>query len=232
MRKIAIFMFSHSTTIAKPWAQAGIDCYMFDVKHGEDHGKMNTQYKGTIYTYGGNIQDNRKLLGELCRKNKVLLIGAFPPCTDVAFVGGGWFEKKALKDAFFWAKSMELFYHAVFLADFYNIPYFAENPKTMIMHLYKRPDFRFNPCDYGGYLSKKHQHRYFPHIYPGRDSYNKETWIWCGNGFKIPKKKRIEPIAKQFPGSKLWGNYEKTQEIKCVTPEGFSQAVFKANWKK
>lgn len=233
MRKIAIFLFSKSITIAKPWAQAGIDCYLFDVAHGEDRGAVHNQFKGTIFTYGGRVQEHRTLMGKLCRTNKVLLIGAFPPCTDLAFSGTPFFMKKALKDAFFWAKAMELYFYGVYLADFYTIPYFCENPKSMIMHFDRRPDHTFDPYEYGGYLPKNHHHAYFPNIYPNRDAYTKKTWIWCGNGFVMPPKKPVEPLERVFPGwTKVSGTSAKAKEIRSVTPEGFSKAVFVANYKR
>lgn len=231
MKPIAIFLYSKSVTIAKPWARAGVDCYLFDVQHGEDRGTAYRRFKGTIYTYGGKVQQHRKLLGQLCRNNRVLLIGAFPPCTDLAFSGARFFMQKSLKDSFYWAKAMELYWYPILLADFFNIPFFCENPKSMIMHFDRKPDFKFNPNDYGGYLPKQHTHRYFPHIYPGRDAYAKETWIWCGNGFVIPDKKPVPVIATTFPAwNKVSGTSDRAKEIRSVTPEGFAVAVFKANY--
>lgn len=184
--------------------------------------------------HGGDIRQHRKLSGELCRNNKVVLIGCFSPCTDLAIAGARHFESKAMNDAMFWAKAMELYYIAVDLAMFYDLPYFCENPMSMISTINRKPDFKFNPCDFGKYLPKEHKHCLYSDIYPGRDAYNKTTWIWYGNGFIPPVKKPIEPVSKDYPGwKKLGGKSERTNErtkqIRSVTPEGFSLALFKSN---
>jgi len=230
-KDIAIFLFSKSFTIAAPWAHAGVDCHLFDMKHDADYGHHFGGFNGSIVAYGGRIQDQRKRLGYLCRENNVLIIGSFPPCTDVAISGAKHFEKKALNDAMVWAKSMELYYHGVLLADFFNIPYFSENPMSMISTLDRKPDFKFHPYEYGGYLSESHQNRMYPDIYPSRDAYKKETWIWTGNGFVMPTPIPVVPVSDDYPGwSRLGGKSERTKEIRSTTPEGFSNAVFEANY--
>lgn len=180
--------------------------------------------------HGGDIRQHRKLLGELCRNNEVVLIGCFSPCTDLAIAGARHFESKALNDAMFWAKAMELYYIAVDLAMFYDLPYFCENPMSMISTIDRKPDFKFNPCDFGKYLPEDHKHCLYSDIYPARDAYNKMTWIWYGNGFIPPVKKPIDPVSKDYPGwKKLGGKSERTKQIRSVTPEGFSLALFKSN---
>ncbi|SMC46058.1 hypothetical protein SAMN04488524_0592 [Pedobacter africanus] len=226
MKDIALFLYSKSEIMAKPWADSGIECHLFDMG-------MPDSRNGNIIKWGGDLRMRRKQLGELCRNNNVLVIACFSPCTDLAVAGARHFEKKALNDSMFWAVAMGLYWHGVFLADFFNIPYFCENPKTMITTLDDRkPDFKFHPCDFGGYLPEGHQHCLFPEIYPGRDAYNKETWIWCGNGFVPPVKIPVSPVSNDYPGwAKLGGKSERTKEIRSVTPEGFAKAVFVANYK-
>jgi len=233
MKPIVIFLFSKTFTIARPWAEAGFECHLFDAAHGSDNGAVAVNSNGRIITYGGDIREQRKTLGALCRHNDVRLIGSFSPCDDLALCGTKHFEKKSLNDAMFWAKAMELFHHGVFLADYFNIPYFSENPKSMITTFHRKPDFKFHPCNYGGYLPAEHKHLYYPEIYPGRDAYKKETWIWCGNGFVIPEKKHVIPISNDYPGWKLLGGKnDRVKNIRSVTPEGFSRAVFEANYKQ
>jgi hypothetical protein len=224
-KKIAIFLFSKSEIIAKPWADKGIECHLFDIK-------LEDSKNGNIIKWGGDINNRRKLLGELVRENECVLIGCFSPCTDLAISGARHFEKKALNDSFFWAKAMGLYWHGVFLADFFNIPYFCENPMSMISSLDRKPDFKFHPHEFGQYLPEGHTHCLYPDIYPGCDAYKKETWIWHGNGFVPPVKRPVEPVGNNYPGwSKLGGKSERTKEIRSVTPEGYSIAVFEANFK-
>lgn len=224
MKQIAIFLYSKSKIIAQPWADAGIECHLFDIL-------LTDKVEGNFHFHGGDINNHRRLLGQLCRENKCVIIGCFSPCTDLAISGARHFEKKALNDSMFWAKSMSLYYHGVFLADFFGVPYFCENPMSMISSLDRKPDFKFHPHEFGQYLTEDHTHCLYPDIYPGCDAYKKETWIWCGNGFVPPLKKPVVPVGNNYPGwSKLGGKSERTKMIRSVTPEGFSKAVFEANF--
>lgn len=223
---IAIFLYSKSKIIAEPWSNAGIDCHCFDLN-------TTTRKEGNIYYHGGDVRKKRKVLGELCRNNEVVFLGSFTPCTDLALSGAKHFEKKSLNDALFWAKAMELVMIGVDLAEYFDIPYFIENPKSMISTLWRKPDYIFHPYMFGGYLPQDHQHNLFPEIYPGRDAYNKTTWLWVGNGFVMPTSLPVEPVESNYPGfSKLGGKSERTKEIRSVTPEGFSKAVFEANYER
>jgi hypothetical protein len=180
--------------------------------------------------HGGDIRNKRKQLGDLCRNNQVVLIGCFSPCTDLAIAGARHFESKALNDSMFWAKAMELYYIGVDLANFFDIPYFCENPMSMISTLDRKPDFKFHPHEFGKYLPENHKHCLYPEIYPGCDAYKKETWIWFGNGFVPPVKMSIDPVSNDYPGwKKLGGKSERRKEIRSVTPEGFSKALFESN---
>jgi hypothetical protein len=224
MKDIAIFLYCESDTMALPWAENGVECHLFDLMNPE------TQ-KGNIHYHGGYIQDRRRLLGKLCRENNVLAGISFTPCNDMSVAGAKHFEKKALNDAYFWAKAYELTCIGVDLFEFFGIPYMVENPKTVLATLWRSPDHVFNPYEYGGYLTPDHQHRYYPDIYPPRDAYHKETWIWTGNGFRMPKKIPVPPAEKAFPGfKKLGGKSERTKQIRSVTPEGFAKAVLLANY--
>lgn len=223
MKKIAIFLYSKSEIMARPWADSGIECHLFDLG-------LTDSVEGNIIKNGGDLRNKRKFLGELCRNNEVVLIACFSPCTDLSIAGARHFEKKALNDAMFWAKAMELYFIGVDLATFFNIPYFCENPMSMISTIDRKPDFKFHPHEFGQYLPEGHTHCLYPEIYPGCDAYKKETWIWCGNGFIPPIKKPVPAVSKDYPGwVKLGGKSERTKEIRSVTPEGFAKAVFQAN---
>lgn len=225
MKDIAIFLYSKSKIIAQPWADAGIECHLFDW-HTE------SRIEGNMVFHGGDIRQKRKFLGKLCRENNVVFMGSFTPCTDLAISGARHFEKKATEDAYFWAKAMELVFIGVDLAEYFGLPYFIENPMSMISTLWRKADFTFDPYQFGGYLPEGHTHSLFPEIYPGRDAYHKTTWIWCGNGFVVPEKLPVLPVGTDYPGfKKLGGKSERTKEIRSCTPEGFATAIFQANYK-
>lgn len=204
-KPIAIFLYSASDLIAKPWADAGVECHLFDLEKRTD--------KQNIIYHSGDLRRKRKELGRLVRDNDCKIIGSFTPCTDLAVSGARHFSEKAKKDALFWAKAMELVFIGLDLAEFFDIPYFIENPKSMISSILGRsPELRFDPWMYGAYLPIGHTHNLFPEVYPSRDAYNKETWIWCGNGFKIPQFSPVDPVEKAFPGfSKMGGGWKQNQ---------------------
>jgi len=75
---------------------------------------------------------------------------AFPPCTDVAVSGARWFRDKGIGSVI---RSLQLFEAAVRLAEWTAAPYLIENPVSTVSTSWRKPDFTFNPCDYGGYIT-------------------------------------------------------------------------------
>ncbi|MCZ0611769.1 DNA cytosine methyltransferase [Escherichia coli] len=156
----------------------------------------------------------------------------FPPCDDLAVSGAAWFSVKREKDPHFQVKAA---YNAKIvekLADMHNVPWMVENPVGVLSTLWRKPDFIFNPCDYGGYLPEDDKHPAFPEYIASRDAYTKKTCIWCGNGFKQPI---FRPVSlTDEPGNsqqhrKLGGKSKRTKMIRSLTPRGFARAVFLAN---
>jgi len=99
-------------------------------------------------------------------------------------------------------------------------PYMVEHPVTCLVSIphIGEPNFKFDPNDYG-------------------DPYTKETWLWTGNGFRMPpvikpgdmfdKPTWVEPTE----GSKmhLMAPSENRANLRAATPPGFARAVFEAN---
>jgi len=92
-----------------------------------------------------------------------------------------------------------------------------ENPVSTLSTYWRKPDYMFDPCDYGRYLD------------PPGDAYTKKTCLWVGNGFVMPPKKPVPPVEgskiHRMPPSKDRGY------LRSVTPMGFAEAVFQANAK-
>lgn len=118
------------------------------------------------------------------------------------------------------------------LANMYNVPWMVENPVGVLSTLWRKPDFIFNPCAYGGYLPEDDKHPAFPEYIADRDAYTKKTCIWCGNGFKQPLFRPV-PMPDEWEDSKqhakLGGKSKRTKMIRSLTPRGFARAVFLAN---
>lgn len=218
-----IGLFSKSNIIAKPWAEVGVECHLFDLQEGQD--------EENIIHHTGDVKDHFSVIRDLVRTTEVQFVAGFPPCTDLAVSGAKHFESKAKNDAFFWAKAMELVYLSRDIGELSGAPYFIENPKSMISTLWRKKDFSFDPCDFGGYLPVEHINALYPEMYPSQDTYLKETWVWVGGGFRMPNTNPVDPVSQEFPGfRKLGGKSERTKELRSVTPEGFARAVFQANY--
>ena len=108
-----------------------------------------------------------------------------------------------------------------------------ENPVGKLSTLWRKPDHKFHPCDYGGYIHVKDEaHPAFPDIILASDAYNKQTCLWTGNGFVMPEALPVDPIGNDNPGwKKLGGKSARTKLIRSLTPRGLAIAVWLANSK-
>lgn len=234
--KKAVFLFDYTGIMALPWADAGYICYCFDDQHPvgatpSDHPNIINVGLWFIdkfaFPYGErkNIERVKRFTG-----NDVSFVFGFPECTDLTVAGARHFESKRKKNPRFQLEAMQLVKLVMLVGEEYKCPYGLENPVGVISTMWRKPDFRFHPCDYAGYLPEDDIHPFYPEIYPTRDRYNKNTCIWHDNGFIEPDKKRLEPLSKHNPGwKKCGGKSTKTKNIRSATPRGFAQAVFEAN---
>ncbi len=132
-------------------------------------------------------------------------VAAFPPCTHLAVSGARWFRGKGLAIL---AESMLLFHRAAAICEWSGAPYLIENPVSVASTHWRRPDHVFDPCDYG-------------------DPWTKRTCLWSGGGFRMPAKRRVEPVL----GSRVHRLPPSADRaaLRSETPPGFVRAVFEAN---
>ena len=236
IQKKAVFLFDYTGIMAKPWADAGYLCYCFDGQHPKgvtpgDHVNILNIGLWFIDQFAfpsgelKNLERIKRFTG-----GGVSFVFGFPECTDLTVAGARHFEKKRKKNPKFQLEAMQLVKMVELVGDGLDCSWGIENPVGVISTMWRKPDFKFNPCDYSGYLSEDDEHPLYSGIYPKRDLYNKNTCIWHGNGFIEPVKKRVEPLFKDNPGWKFCGGKSlKTKNIRSATPRGFAQAVFEAN---
>jgi hypothetical protein len=208
MSDAAIFLCSRTANMALPWAAAGVECWCVDTQHSI----RREHVQGNIRFVWGDVRSWRPPEGL-----NILFVAAFPPCTQDAVSGARDFETKGgmmLRD------SLELFESARMAAAWSGAPYMVEHPATCLASIphIGPPDFKFHPNDYG-------------------DPYTKETWLWTGNGFRMP------PIVKPgdmfdaptwvepSEGSKMHRLAPSADRanIRAATPMGFATAAFFAN---
>ena len=142
----------------------------------------------------------------------VVFTAAFPPCTHLAVSGAAWFKGKGLHAL---SESIELFARSADICEHVGAPYLIENPVSTISTYWRKPDHKFDPCDYAGYEGGED------------DLYTKKTCLWTGHGFVMPEPRRLEPTQ----GSKLHllPPSPERANLRSATPKGFAQAVFEAN---
>lgn len=198
---IAIFLFNLTDAMPQPWAEAGYLCYCIDMQHPRGAKRV-----GNYVHVGADIHR------WIAPRGDVAFACAFPPCTDLAVSGARWFKNKGL---YALADSIALFARARDILEESGSPWMIENPVSTISTYWRKPDYAFNPCDYGGYAGGE------------GDAYTKKTCLWTGGGFVMPDPRRIDPTH----GSKMHllpPNAERAN-LRSATPRGFARAVFEAN---
>lgn len=201
---IVVSLFDRTGNMVAPWTDTGFLCYCVDIAH-----PAGEHRDGNVIRVGA---DAREWLPPYA---PISILFAFPPCTHVAASGARWFKDKGLGSLI---EALQLFDAALRLAEWTNAPYMIENPVSTVSTYWRAPDYTFDPCDYGGYIS------------PSGDAYTKRTCLWTGNGFAMPETRCVVPFERskmhRMPPSK------ERAALRSATPMGFARAVFEANHKQ
>jgi hypothetical protein len=231
----AIFLFDYTGIMAKPWADAGYLCYCFDGQHPQG---VNFTNHDNVLTVG--MRFSNEVTGDLsfydvgkisdiCGEGISFVFG-FPECTDLAVSGAAHFARKRDNNPYFQDEAMTLVRLVEFVGNTYGCPWALENPVSVISTMWRKPDYKFHPFEYGGYLPVDDVHPIYPEYIKPQDAYPKKTCIWSGNGFVMPKKIPVD-VEPGFSDQhkKLGGKSLKTKNIRSATPRGFAQAVYEHN---
>lgn len=190
--------------MVRPWAEAGHVCIAVD--HAHEGVSVEDVGDGTIVYVEADVNDYD------APDVDYAAAFAFPPCTDLAVSGARWFQEKglsALSEAIGNVAACQELFAGL------DCPWMLENPKSTLSTHWRKPDHRFNPFEYTGYTSRD-------------ESYSKETWLWTGNGFRMPvplgvdESEADDRIHTMSPG-------EDRSEKRSETPMGFARAVFLAH---
>lgn len=233
MRGVALFMYDYTGTAARPWADAGYHCYCFDIQHDPQADIASDFAGGGRITFRHADLHSRSVLADIAREfmGQAVFLAGFPVCTDLAVSGAAHFEGKREVNPLFQVEAADHAKWCGYLADALDVPFFVENPVSALSTLWRKPDYTFDPWQYGGYISEDAvDHPTWPEYIAPRDAYPKKTCLWTGGGFRMPRPKpvQVEPgYSRQH--KLLGGKSQKTKNIRSATPRGFSQAVFEAN---
>ena len=188
----------------RPWAEAGYECWIVD-----------TQHRAGV----GPLRDGvRKVGADVTRwipPVPVRFAMAWPPCDHLTISGARWFKGKGLDSL---ADSLRVVAACARICEATGAPYLIENPVGTLSTYWRQPDFKFDPCEYAGYLED-----------PSGEAYTKKTCLWTGGGFRMPPKRPVPPSL----GSKTltYGPGPNRKNLRSATPGGFARAVFLANVK-
>ena len=231
---IVLSLYDFTGEALKPWAEAGYTCHAFDIQHSLIEPVVQAFDGGGSITYNFADLHDHNWLNAIQSEfgDKPVVFGmAFPVCTDMAVSGAAHFKRKAEVNPFFQADAVG---HATSVARMFNgmaIPYFIENPVSVLATLWRKPDHRFHPYEYGGYISyAEADHPRWPEYIAPRDAYPKKTCLWTGGGFVMPVKSAV-PVEKGHSRQhlKLGGKSQRTKDIRSATPRGFAIAIYEAN---
>ena len=231
---IVISLYDFTGEALKPWAEAGYSCYAYDIQHPDNEPRGVTYESGGCITYlHADLHDHNTLNAiQSWFADKPVVFGmAFPVCTDMAVSGAAHFKRKAEANPSFQDEAVS---YAVWCARLFNslhVPFFVENPVSVLATKWRKPDHSFHPYEYGEYLSDAEAvHPRWPDYIADRDAYTKKTCLWTGNGFRMPTKiPTCKPTGYSTQHLKLGGKSQRTKDIRSATPRGFAKAVYEFN---
>ena len=231
---IVISLYDFTGEALKPWALAGYTCHAFDIQHMESGWVDRFEGGGSIRFHKVDLhnQENLNAIQSAFGDKPVVFGMAFPVCTDMAVSGAAHFKRKAEANPFFQADAVG---HVTSVSRMFNgmaIPYFIENPVSVLATMWRKPDYYFHPYYYGGYIpDDEAEHPRWPEYIAPYDAYPKKTCLWTGGNFNMPP-----PCYANLPdGSyskqhlKLGGKSQRTKDIRSATPRGFAIAIYEAN---
>lgn len=212
MTYAAIFLCDLTGNAAKPWAEAGYDCYCVDIQHSVRKDRTVEIGSGRIHYVWGDVRSWAPPQGV-----RPIFGASFTECTHVAGSGSrDWPKKRGymLRDA------LEQFEAARQCFEWAGIPYVQENSvgifgnKDQIPHIGK-PSHYFHPYEYAGWCEA--------------DNYTKKTALWSGNGFVMPPKKLAPWLGPPDDRIHKAPPRDERANFRSASPIGFWTAVFHAN---
>ena len=230
---IVISLYDFTGEALKPWAEAGYTCHAFDIQHDEAGWVDRFEGGGSIRFHKADLHDHKNLnaIHSTFADKPVVFGMAFPVCTDMAVSGAAHFKRKAEANPSFQDEAVS---YAVWCARLFNslhVPYFVENPVSVLATKWRKPDHSFHPYQYGEYLTDTDAvHPRWPEYIADRDAYTKKTCLWTGGGFRMPTKiPTCKPTGYSTQHLKLGGKSQRTKDIRSATPRGFAKAVYEFN---
>lgn len=201
-RPTVISLYDQSAVALRPWAAMGCRCIAIDIAGGNARLARNAVVDHGIERIAADV----RLLP--FQPGGADVVMAWPPCTDLASVGAGAWERKgdaALLDALSMVDAAMRF-----ILMHRPAIWWIENPHGRLSRYIGPPSHTFQPCDYGGWLKD------------GGDNYTKQTCLWTSDSFSMPP---TRPVTLR--GCLIDMTASKT--LRSRTPAGFAFAAAVTN---
>lgn len=223
MRKNIVSLFDMTGNMVRPLANMGHECFCFDIQNPDSRLEL-CDNGGCIWYFKADLFDSA-IIDEIINLRPAVVF-SFTPCTDLAVSGAKHFAAKLQRNPAVFDEAMALFRIAETVANRVGCPYMIENPVSKAATLWRKPNFKFHPWQYGGYLPADDVHPRWPEYILPRDAYPKLTCLWTGNGFTMPEQRPV-PVNPGYSVQfhKLGGKSLKTKNIRSETPRGFAEAM-------
>jgi len=195
---IVLSLCDRTGIMVQPWLEAGYECMIVDAQH-----PTGTTREGRLFRVGRDVRQfsHEDIL------EPVAIVFAFPPCTNLAVSGARWFDDKGLEALY---QSLGLVVACKRICEASGAPWMIENPVGTLSSYWRKPDYTFQPWQYG-------------------DTYTKQTCLWTGGGFVMPPAWVAHKPADVKASIHLMPPSADRGDKRSVTPEGFARAVFAAN---
>lgn len=190
--------------MVRPWAEAGYNCIAVDVQH--DGERVEQVGDGQIRYVEADVREWEPPSGEY------RIAFGFPPCTDLAVSGARWFQEKGLRTL---ADAIDLVGACRETLVELECPWMLENPVSTLSTHWRKPDWRFDPYEYDGFTDRD-------------EAYTKETWLWTGGGFRMPRTDGVDADEADDRIHKMPPSEERSDR-RAETPSGFARAVYLAH---
>jgi len=194
---IVLSLCDRTGVMVQPWLAAGHKCWIVDAQHPAGYHR-----DGLLTRVGGDVRGLRHSFVV----TRVITF-AFPPCTNLSVSGARWFADKRLEALH---DSLGLVIACKAICEASGAPWMLENPVGMLSTYWRKPDYTFQPWQYG-------------------DTYTKKTCLWTGGGFVMPPAwQRTKPDGTTATIHLMPPSADRGDK-RSVTPAGFAQAVFDSN---
>lgn len=192
-KDVVISECDRTGNMVKPWANSGYDCWCIDTQHSIRKDRVECVGKGRIHYVWG---DARSWRPPESIRNRIAISFGFIPCTHLSSSGARDHQKKC---GWMLADAIQLFDSCEVAFAFTGRPYMLENPVGRLSTHRRKPDYTFQPWEYG-------------------DLYFKNTCLWTGGGFLMPQPKFTKPPAGTTEKIWLMAPSDERADERSITP--------------